>query len=122
MYIRLVDKQNFKSPILYIHSDEDEWLEQINIWRRDLLAWVETHPLLSGMPLARLEADMCIVDLIRHLSQYYVDYNDALSKISPDSIFTQYEGRVVSTLRLVSSQGTEVLKDEEILEIKTYCE
>ena len=105
MLVRLVDKQGFKSPILYIHNDEDEFLEQIKLWRRNLLIWAEKTN-FKGLPLSRLEADICIVDLLRHLTSYYV-------LTSP-----LCEGRITMTLRLLHGKYYE----EDITEIKTYEE
>jgi hypothetical protein len=121
MYIRLVDKHNWKSPVLYIHADEKEWIEQIILWRKNLLAWCKKHPIMNGMPLGRLEASVCMVDLIRHLSEYYVNYNNELAELMPDSITEKYEGHIVSTFRLLGPPEADGLEDvENIIEIKTY--
>jgi len=123
MYIRLVDRDNWKSPILYIHADEKEWLEQITIWRRNLLEWVKAYPAMGGMPLGRLEASMCMVDLLWHLTKYYVEYNEMLAEEMPNLVIAQYDGHIVSTFRLLGPPETDNLEEvDNIIEVKTYEE
>ena len=104
MFVRLIDEHGFKSPVLDIHNDEEEFMEQIEMWKMNLLIWVKKTT-LTGMPLGRLEANTCIVDLLRHLTSYYV-----LS--SP-----LCEGRITMTFRLVDDDYAD---GSEIIEIKTY--
>ena len=103
MYIRLIDKQKFTSPVLYIHNDEKEFLHEIESWRKDLLDWVDSLD-WDGMPLARLEAETCMVDLLRHLTEYYV-------RSRPNC-----GGRIHATLKLLPG----IPENEVIKEIKTY--
>ena len=71
MYVQLVDKDNFRSPVLYIHSDEEEFMEQILAWKKDLLALRKEYPAVDGLPLGRLDPDVAMVDLLRYLGNYY---------------------------------------------------
>jgi hypothetical protein len=86
MYIQLVDKHGFKSPILYIHSDEEEFVEQINIWRNRIREIIINHPHANGLPLGRLEPNTCMVDLIMHLGNYYVE-NTPLSFVPKGHVY-----------------------------------
>ena len=104
MFLRLVDENEFKSPILDIHSDEKEFLKQIELWKSHLLIWAKRTSLI-GTPLGRLDVNTCIVDLLRHLTSYYV-----LS--SPHC-----EGRITMTFRLVNE---DYAKGSEITEVKIY--
>lgn len=104
MFIRLVDKDGLKSPILSIHCDEKELLGQIESWKEDLLIWSK-RTTLTHTPLGRLEADTCIIDLLRHITSYYL-------------ISTPHcEGKITSTLSLVDES---YVAGSEILEMKTY--
>lgn len=105
MYIQLIDKDNFKSPILYIHSDEEEFVEQIMLWKKSLHELRKNYPKVDGLPLGRLEPDVAMVDLIRHLGNYYVE-NIPLSFLP--------NGHVYGCLRLVNEA------DEEVIEINLH--
>lgn len=73
MYIQLVDKDNFSSPILRIHSDEEEFLREIKQWHVMLLLWLNMTPSVKHMPLSRLDPGVAIIDLLRVLTQYRKD-------------------------------------------------
>jgi len=105
VYIKLIDRHKFESSVLHIHGDIDEFLEEIQKWKTELLAWAADLK-YDGMPLMRLEADVCMVDLLRHLIAYYI-------KTSP-----YCKGRVVGTFRLVGPPVD--LTNETVMEIKTY--
>lgn len=113
-YIRLIDKDNFVSTPLHIQHDEDEFLAEIEKWKQSLLEWVKEDPLRDGMPLGRLDAGTCMIDLIRYLADYY-------SKTTPNC-----GGRVWATLKLEDFpkkkelRGTSIEDTENIVEIKTY--
>ena len=110
MYIQLIDEHGFLSSVLYIHSDEEEFLEEIDNWKKNLLAIIKDNKHSNGLPLGRLEAQTCMVDLIRHLANYYVE-STPLSFIPP--------GNVWSCLKLADQN--EVLEyGEPITQIKTY--
>ena len=110
MYIQLVDKDGFKSPILYIHADEDEFMAQIEIWRKQIQKVIAEYPHVDGLPLGRLEPATCMMDLIRHLGNYYVE-NTPLSFVPV--------GHVYGCLRILNEE--EVLKyDNEITEINLH--
>ena len=110
MYIQLVDRDGFLSEVLYIHSDKDEFMTEVNNWKKNLLDIIKTNKYTNGLPLGRLEAQTCMVDLIRHLGNYYVE-STPLSFIPA--------GNVWSCLKLASQN--EVLEyGEPIIEIKTY--
>ena len=115
MFLRLVDKDGFKSPILYIHSDEDEFMEQIREWKNELHRFIEDEnkakevggPNAGGiMPLTRLDPETCLVDLVRHLSLYY-------TRTTPHS-----KGHVTGCLRLVDYNP--ILKKVKIEEINLH--
>ena len=106
MFIQLIDKNGDKSPVLYIHSDVEEFIGEINNWALDLIQWRKDNPLEDGTPLWRGDASTCVVDLLRHLTEYYVK-TDAHNK-----------GRIVATLRLYSDEDID--KDDEIIIIRTY--
>lgn len=109
MFIQLVDEHNFKSPLLYIHADEDEFMAEIEEWKEGLLKWAE-DPLVQGLPLGRLDSNTCIVDLMRHLTKFYVE--------STELSFSK-EGRIFGTLRLLNESYLDGM-DEDVVEIKTY--
>ena len=110
MYIQLIDKDGFLSSVLYIHSDYDEFRAEIDNWKQNLLAIVKSNKYVDGLPLGRLEAQTCMVDLIRHLGNYYVE-STPLSFVEP--------GNVWSCLKLADQD--EVLEyGNSIVEIKTY--
>lgn len=111
MYVQLVDKHNFRSPVLYIHADENEFLEQIEIWRQDLFKWIKDNPKVGGMPLGRLEPATCIIDLMRHLIKFYVETTE-FSFVAP--------GRVIGSLRLQNQE--DIMNDEDPIEIKLFQE
>ena len=114
MFLRLVDKYGFKSPILYIHCDEDEFMEQVHEWKNELHRFIEAENKAKevggtnavGMPLTRLEPETCLVDLIRHLSLYY-------TRTTPHS-----KGHVTGCLRLVDYDP--ILKKVKIEEINLH--
>jgi len=103
MFIRLVDKDNFKSPALYIHSGEKEFLKVIKEWHSWLLYWIDKNPDMKGMPLGRLNPGTAVVDLLRVLTQYYVNS-------SPES-----QGRAYATLSL-----EENVPDDHVKEINLH--
>lgn len=113
IFIRLIDKDMFVSPILHIHHDEEEFLKEIESWKKGLLEWVKEDPRRDGMPLGRLDAGTCMIDLLRHLVEYYI-------KTTPNC-----GGRVWATLKLIDQPKNKSLRiDEErsadVIEIKTY--
>ncbi len=114
MYLRLIDKNNFVSGTLHIQHDEEEFLSEIEKWKQGLLKWVEEDAQRDGMPLGRLDAGTCMIDLIRHLSEYYILTTPRCG------------GRVWATLKLEdfpkdkSLRGSCVEDTENIVEIKTY--
>jgi hypothetical protein len=110
MYIQLVDKDNFKSPVLYIHSDEDEFMEQIQAWKKDLHELREEYPAIDGLPLGRLEPDTAMIDLLRYLGNYYVE-STPLSFLPP--------GHVYGCLRIMDSKK---VYGEAITEINLHDE
>jgi hypothetical protein len=106
MYVQLIDKDNFKSPVLYIHADEDEFMAQIKVWLVLVRKVIADYPSVNGLPLGRLEANTAIVDLIRHLGNYYVE-------TTPLSFVPS--GHVYGCLRLVNETdalkyGTDIIK------------
>jgi len=116
MYIRLIDKDNFVSNTLHIQHDEDEFLAEIEKWKHGLLEWVKKQGERSkvGMPLARLDAGTCMIDLIRHLAEYYINTTP------------HCDGRVWATLKLEDFPKDKELRSFDIeeavsiVEIKTY--
>lgn len=113
MYIQLVDKHNFRSPILYLHADRDSWIEQIEKWRNDLLSWLEETGMGGhGTPLTRLDAEACIIDLLRHLIAFY--------KSEMDEHFPQYEGRVFGTFRLFNESHLTEEDKKEVVIVKVF--
>jgi len=111
MYLRLIDKNKFVSPILYIHGDEEEFMGEVKRWKENLMQWIENNPEMNRTPLGRLDAGVCMIDLIRHLSKYYIE-------TSPHC-----KGKVIATLKLdeypkFRSERTEDMVD--VVEIKTY--
>jgi hypothetical protein len=108
MYVQLVDKHNFHSPTLYIHADEVEFMDQIEVWLKQVRKVIADYPKVDGLPLGRLESATALVDLVRHLGNYYVE-STPLSFVPA--------GHVYGCLRLVNE--AEVLEaGEEITEIK----
>lgn len=71
MYIQLKEDENWKSPVLYIHSDEDEALEFINNWKQEVKELAKNSKL--GTPLARLDVNTAFCDLLYKIGQYYLD-------------------------------------------------
>jgi hypothetical protein len=73
IFIRLIKRSDrqLKSPVLYIHNDEKEFMREIRKWKKDLIAWSK-EGYNDGTPLGRREINTCIVDLLRHLTAYYV--------------------------------------------------
>ncbi|KKN28304.1 hypothetical protein LCGC14_0855400 [marine sediment metagenome] len=105
MFLRLIDKDGWRSPVLYIHSDEKQFMEEIEKWKKDLLEWVKNST-FRGTPLCRLDANTCIVDLLRHLTNYYTES-------TPNC-----EGRIIMTLRLFDNAYID--EGDVVIEIKTY--
>ncbi len=89
MYIQLKDKDNFKSGVLYIHCDTEEFLAQINKWLVELKDWVAST-VYSGMPLSRFDPEVAMVDLIWYLCKYY-----------DETSMLREKGRIIGTFRLV---------------------
>ena len=111
MYIRLIDKGGWRSPIFHIHSDEEEFLQQIEVWKKEIHQIHKDYPHMDGLPLGRMDAGTCMFDLIRHLGNYYVE-STPLSFIP--------KGHVYSCLKLIEDKEEETLKHEDVLEIKTW--
>jgi hypothetical protein len=112
MYVRLVDKDNFKSPILYIHADEEEFMKQIELWLEQVKKVIADYPQVDGLPLGRLEPDTAMVDLVRHLGNYYVES-------TPLSFLPV--GHVYGCLRLVNE--TDSLRyGHKVIEIKLHTD
>ena len=109
MLIRLVDKDNFKSPVIRIHADGEEFMEQIELWKKEIHKIHDEYPHMDGLPLGRMDAGTCMFDLIRHLGNYYVE-STPLSFVP--------KGHVYSCLKLLET--IEKFDDEDITEIKTY--
>jgi len=109
MFIQLIDKDGFKSPVLYIHSDEDEFMAQINLWLQQVYETIDSYPTLDGLPFGRLDPNTCMVDLIRHLGNYYVE-STPISFAVP--------GHVYSCLRLWNEEDV----DDEIIQINLHEE
>jgi len=108
MYVQLIDKDDFKSPILYIHADEEDFMNQIEIWLKQVKKIIIDYPIVTGLPLGRLDPNTAIVDLIRHLGNYFVE-NTPLSFLP--------SGHVYGNLRIINEE--EVLKyGDQIVEIK----
>jgi hypothetical protein len=108
MYVQLIDKDNLKSPILYIHADEDEFMTQIELWLAQMKKVIADYPQVKGLPLGRLEPNTAIVDLVLHLGNYYVK-STPLSFAPP--------GHVYGCLRLVNE--TDALKyGDKVIKIK----
>lgn len=102
LYIRIVDKANFKSPVLRIHSDEDEFLKIINKWREELLIWAAI-PQNQGVPLSLIDAHTAMVDLLRELTAYYVatDYRKT-GRIR--MTFSLYDNSSMTTEKIIDIQ------------------
>ena len=115
-YLRLIDKNNWVSPILHIHHDSEEFLKEVYKWREGLWKWVAEEPHRDGMPLGRLEAGICMIDLLANLHTYYI-------KTTP-----KCGGKVWATLQLIDTpkrkehRGKDIEDTEEVIEIKTYKE
>lgn len=114
MYIRLIDKDNFVSGTLHIQHDKEEFLAEIEKWRQGLLKWVKEEEDRDGMPLGRLDAGTCMIDMLKHLHEYYI-------LTTPNC-----GGRVWATLKLEDFpkdkrlRGPSIEDTENIVEIKTY--
>lgn len=111
MYIILIDEHGFTSPALSIHSDHDEFLVEVEKWKKDLHETIKANKYVNGLPLGRLEASTCMVDLVRHLANYYVE-STPLSFVEP--------GNVWSCLRLVNNRADLKEIADEVVVIKTY--
>lgn len=68
--------------------------------------WVKKTT-FTGVPLGRLDAQICMVDLLRHLTSYYILTTPLC------------EGHVIATLYLLNDND---YSQEEVIEIKTYEE
>jgi hypothetical protein len=110
MLIQLIDKDGWRSPVLYIHSDEDEFMEQINLWLQEVRQIIKDYPSVDGLPLGRLDPETCMFDLARHLGNYYVE-STPLS-FAP-------AGHVYGCLKIFRNED-EI--DEEIVEINLHEE
>lgn len=116
MYVQLIDKHNFTSPILYIHCDKDEFMGQIEKWKTDLLQWIEENPEVKGLPLGRLEPNICMTDLIRHLTSYY-------AKVCAEQELPEYfQGRIPGTLHLMNDSYLSADDFEEVIRINLHEE
>jgi len=103
MYIQLVDKDNFHSPVLYIHDDVDEFKKFIDKYVEELKEWTKTT-VYSGMPLSRFEPDCVMVDLLHKLAIYYDE----------SSMFRE-KGRILGTLRIMNESD---VSGEDIIRIR----
>lgn len=92
MNIQLEDKDGLKSVILHIHSDEEEFLKEINKYIKELYEYIKTS-IYSGMPLHRLDPGVVMVDLVGHLHNYYVS----------TTLLRESKGRVIGGIRLIDS-------------------
>jgi hypothetical protein len=109
MYLQLKDKDGYLSPILRIHQDSEEFLAEVHKWRDGLFRWIEEDERRKGMPLGRLEPGTCMIDLLRHLTEYY-------KETTPNC-----GGRVWATLKLLECKDyNEWQTAEDIIEIKLY--
>lgn len=107
MYIKFVEKINpdlNKSPVLYIHCDEDEFEEFLNKYLIDLYEWQKTVD-FKGFPLGRLEAPTVICDFMHKLTAYYLES-------SGDRVKEQ--SRIISWMRLLDSSYFEGGGFEEV--------
>lgn len=100
LYVKIQDKFSF-SPVLYIHSDEEEVTQFIQEWSKNLLNWAKNHTGVE-LPLSRLECTTILVDLIYQLSKLYVN-------TMPEDIKRQ--DKIQSWLRLYNFED---VKNEEI--------
>lgn len=71
MYVQLKEDENWKSPVLYIHSDEDEALQFIEEWKQSVIRFSKESKL--GTPLSRLDVNTAFCDLVFKISAYYLE-------------------------------------------------
>lgn len=71
MYVQLVEDENWKSPLLYIHSDKDEALQFIEEWKQSVIKFSKESKL--GTPLSRLDVNTAFCDLVFKVSAYYLE-------------------------------------------------
>lgn len=88
MYIQLKEDEYWKSPVLYIHSDEDEALNFVNNWREEVIAFSKIGGVQT--PLKRLEVSTAFCDLLYKISVYYLETGHEQIKL---------EGRIQNWLR-----------------------
>ena len=116
MYIRLIDERNFVSPFLDIHNDEEEFLKVIYEWRQKVWDWRAARPYADGLPLGRLDAGTCFLDMLRYLGEYYIK----------EDVLDYYKGHVYTTLKVETCpkdpklRGESIEESEDFLEIKTW--
>jgi len=103
MYIQLIDSARWVSPVLYIHSDEEEALEFINNWKQELIEWAAKNDIGGGTPLARLESNIAMCDLIHKLGNYYLETM---------SERVREQGKIQSWMKLYNEQW---VTDEEVV-------
>jgi hypothetical protein len=104
LLIQLYENENWKSPILYIHSDEKEALTFIEEWRIGLIKWAKNT---KHSPLSRLDCSTALVDLVHKISNYYLETGGQ----------ELYNGQIASWLRLISEDEA-ANHVEEIIKIK----
>ncbi len=81
MYIQVFEenttqsKKNWRSPVVYIHSDSEEVLYFIKKWRYELNKYTNNGK-NSGMPMDHLDVNTCFCDLLYQLGKYYLDNTD----------------------------------------------
>lgn len=98
LYIRFVEQDNpqlWRSPILYIHNDEEEFRKFLERYLKELYEWQKVHSKQwGGLPLGRLEAQTVICDFMYRLTNYY------------QKTYPPVSGRIVSWMRLVADNFT----------------
>ncbi len=104
MYIQFVEQANpnlFKSPVLYIHCDEEEFKQFLNKYLEDLF---------KGFPLGRLEAPTVMCDFMHKLTLYYIENTGNL---------INSEGRIISWMRLLDRSYLEGdISELELIELQ----
>lgn len=104
--IQLLDRYGNYSPVLDFHCDEEEFIAQVELWLRSLLHWQSVNEDCHGQPLGRLEVEVCMVDLMRHITAYEVKAMSA----------SRHIGRIIGTIRLYQCMGRD--PDSTVYELK----
>lgn len=96
LLIQFYESKHFKSPVLYIHSDENEAKAFLIDYVIKLKEW-QAKTIYDGFPLGRLEPSVVMVDFLHKLTIYYMETTPAGNK----------ENRVLSWLRLYSQEDAQ---------------